>query len=198
MLGHDIDADGKESDGECHKPAGSGVQVADMGTRNESATAHRPASDRSVPDAWFTEIYPQLHRIACIAAPADVDPDDLVQDALVRYLQQIDSVLIHSPKSYLSATIVNLASNERRTWTRRTVAYRRIGTAGPTEDAYPSDLDDLEHVTPQERVVLYLHHVDGLPFTDIAATVGSTPDAVRQAASRARRHLSRTLKEGNQ
>ncbi|MGM7697914.1 RNA polymerase sigma factor SigJ [Microbacterium sp. A84] len=47
----------------------------------------------------------------------------------------------------------------------------------------------LESLTPAERVAFVLHDVFGMPFAEIAATVGRTPDSARQLASQARRRV---------
>ncbi|WP_424187537.1 RNA polymerase sigma factor SigJ [Actinokineospora sp. G85] len=48
----------------------------------------------------------------------------------------------------------------------------------------------LETLTPAERTVFVLHEVFGTPLTEVARVVGRTPAAVRQLASRARRHVA--------
>jgi RNA polymerase sigma factor (sigma-70 family) len=47
----------------------------------------------------------------------------------------------------------------------------------------------LEKLTPAERLAFVLHDMFAVPFDDIAAMVGRTPDAARQLASRARRRV---------
>lgn len=47
----------------------------------------------------------------------------------------------------------------------------------------------LESLTPAERVAFVLHDVFGVPFAEIAETVGRTPAAVRQLASQGRRRV---------
>lgn len=47
----------------------------------------------------------------------------------------------------------------------------------------------LESLTPAERVSFVLHDVFGVPFDEVAQTVGRSPTAVRQLASTARRHI---------
>lgn len=47
----------------------------------------------------------------------------------------------------------------------------------------------LERLSPAERSAFVLHDVFGLPFGDVAEVVGRSPAAVRQLASRARRHV---------
>lgn len=48
----------------------------------------------------------------------------------------------------------------------------------------------LEQLSPAERTAWVLHDLFGMPFGEVATTVGRTPDAVRQLASRARRHVA--------
>lgn len=142
---------------------------------------------------WFDALYPHLHRVACVAAPADVDPDDLVQDALVNLLSLPDPDAIHDGRAYLTTAIVNAASNHRRSWTRRRAAVARLHTVDSESDELPSDLTYLLALPPRERAVLYLHHVEGHPFQEVARMVGCSPAAARKAAERGRARLAKTL-----
>ena len=47
----------------------------------------------------------------------------------------------------------------------------------------------LEALSPPERTAFVLHDLFGMPFGEVATVVGRSPDAVRQLASRARRHV---------
>ena len=47
----------------------------------------------------------------------------------------------------------------------------------------------LETLTPAQRVAFVLHDVFGMSFGEIADTVGRSPEACRQLASQARRHI---------
>lgn len=150
------------------------------------------------PQDWFDALYPHLHRVACVAAPADVDPRDLVQDALVKYLQLDDPSIVTDPRAFLTTTIVNLASNQRRSWSRRRAAIARLGRPEPGSNQFPSDLTDLLALPPRERAVLYLHHVEGFPYGEVAKLVGCSSAAARKAAERGRSRLADTLtEEGN-
>ncbi len=164
-----------------------------MNVDSSSASLRAATSDDG--DAWFGALYPQLHRVACVAAPGDVDPHDLVQTALVRYLELRDRSSVQSPRAFLTKTIVNLASNERRSWSRRRAAVARLGRREDVQNEYPSDLGDLERLPPRERAVLYLHYVDGLPFDDVGNLVGCTGAAARKAAERGRRRLAQVVEE---
>ena len=56
----------------------------------------------------------------------------------------------------------------------------------------PALLVVLEMLSPAERVAFVLHDVFAVPFEEIAAIVGRTPEAARQLASRARRRVQGT------
>ena len=47
----------------------------------------------------------------------------------------------------------------------------------------------LESLSPAERTAFVMHDVFGVPFDELAETVGRSPAAVRQLASRARHHV---------
>jgi RNA polymerase sigma-70 factor (ECF subfamily) len=138
----------------------------------------------------FAALYPRLRRLAAVAAPIEVDPDDLVQDALVRVLRRGSLAALDDPGAYLSKVIVNLASNSRRGLGRRRRAWARHGAGSPDESpSYPSDLAELERLSADERALLFLVDVEGWSFADAAAALGCTESAARQRASRARRQL---------
>jgi len=52
----------------------------------------------------------------------------------------------------------------------------------------------LETLGPAERLAFVLHDMFGVPFDEIAPTVGRSPSAARQLASRARRRVQRAAK----
>ena len=47
----------------------------------------------------------------------------------------------------------------------------------------------LDTLTPAERLAFVLHDMFAMPFTEVAAVLGRTPEATRQLASRARRRV---------
>lgn len=168
-----------------------GVPMGEM----HATPAERLRPDDRDGDGWFDALYPHLHRVACVAAPADVDPDDLVQDALVNYLQLDDPASVRDGRAYLTTAMVHLAANHRRSWTRRRAAVARLHVADGARDELPSDLADLLTLPPRERAALYLHHVEGHPYDEVARLLGCTAAAARKAAERGRTRLADTLTE---
>ena len=137
-------------------------------------------------------LYPGLHRFACVVAPLEVEPDDLVQEAFARALRVGP---VDDPGAYLRRAIVHLAANHRRGLGRLRKALPRMATVGAGPQIYPSDLDDLQSLAPEDRAVLYLVHVEQQPYAEAAAALGCTEEAARTRASRARRRLRAELAE---
>ena len=149
------------------------------------------ADDRLLID----ELYPALRRFAATVGSYDIEPDDLVQEAMLRTLRTRNLSELDNPKAYLCRAIVNIASNQRRSFGRLRRALSRAGEPGVTVDSYPSDLDDLETLDPRSRAVLYLAEVEGYPFDQVAGLVGIGSANARKIAERSRRQLRQLVEE---
>jgi RNA polymerase sigma factor (sigma-70 family) len=143
----------------------------------------------------FAALYPGLRRFAGATGSADLDPDDLVQEAVARTLQIRALVDLDDPGAYLRRAIVRIASNHRRTMGRRRAAITRLSAA--SDDAmhqtYPSDVTDLMRLSPRDRAALFLRDVEGAPYADVAKALGSSQAAARMTVTRARRRLRAAL-----
>jgi len=142
----------------------------------------------------FRLLYPGLRKFAAVVAPIEEDPDDLVQEALVKALELGGLSRVDNPGAYLRRTMTNLASNRRRQLGRGRAARRRLGARVRHDPVYPHDLALLDELAPLDRAVLYLLDVESWPAGEVAAMVGLSDNAVRLRASRARRHLRNTLR----
>jgi DNA-directed RNA polymerase specialized sigma24 family protein len=146
----------------------------------------------------LAEIYGQLRRFAAVVAPLDLDPDDLVQEALVRALRLRALKDYDDLGAYLRRAMLNLAANARRRTSRHERALVRLrgGTDSPLA-SYPSDLLILYALSPDVRAVLYLAAVEGLSYAQIARLVGCSEAAARARACRGRRALRYVLEQAN-
>ncbi len=151
------------------------------------ATAGRTAQEAEAD--LFARIYPALRRFAAVAGSTDVDPDDLVQEAVARALRLRPLTELDEPLAYLRRTVLNLARNRRRGLARRRRALERLRPDEPPLAEYGSDLADLERLSPMARAVLFLVEVEGWTFAATARQVGVSEEAARATASRARRRL---------
>ena len=141
-------------------------------------------------------LYPSLRRFAAVVGPVDVEPDDLVQEALLRTLRRQPLGELSYPTAYLRRCMVNLAKDHRRSLGRYQGALVRLAAeVGAVSDEYPSDLDELLRLPPRTRAVLYMKEVEGRSFLEIAQVIGCSEMAARSAASRGRRHLRGILSE---
>jgi RNA polymerase sigma-70 factor (ECF subfamily) len=144
------------------------------------------------------------------------DAEDVVQETYARWyaLSEEGQRAIEVPMAWLTRVASRIcldqlgsarARRERYTgeWlpepVRHGAGWTSTGGAGADDPADRITLDEsvsmgmlvlLDSMTPAERVAFVLHDVFGLPFTEIAETVGRTPAACRQLASSARRRLA--------
>ena len=96
--------------------------------------------------------YEELRRFATVTAFRGIDPDDLLQEALVRVLSQGSLSEREQPLAYLHRTIVDLAiDHARRRELRRTAIGKWTGTDA-TVDTYPSGLDGV--ITDRPDLIL--------------------------------------------
>ena len=157
----------------------------------------KPATAGDLSDAELRRIYPGLRRFAAVVAPEEVDPDDLMQEALERLLAHGTRDVVHI-EAYLRQIIVHAASNHRRQLGRLRRALSRLShltAATDTEAEYPSNLAFLEHIAPTARAVLFLQEVEGLQIRVIAHQLRMSEAAVKQTASRARRALREHIEQ---
>jgi RNA polymerase sigma-70 factor (ECF subfamily) len=149
---------------------------------------------RSEPEV-FEALYPALRRFAAVVGDSDVEPDDLVQEALAATLARCQLNDLDNPLAYLKRSIVNASANHRR---HQSVARRyspKLIRQRATFDSYPSDVGIVDALNPIDRAIIYSVDVKGAPHAEVAAELGLTPGAVRQRASRARRMLKKMLQK---
>jgi RNA polymerase sigma factor (sigma-70 family) len=85
-------------------------------------------------------------------------------------------------------------ASERSEW-KGSVTSDRSGAMDPEQEALLAEsvglalLIVLDRLEPAERLAFVLHDMFAVPFEEIAAIVGRSPDAARQLASRARRRV---------
>jgi len=141
----------------------------------------------------FEELYPSLRRFAAVVADLDMDPDDLVHDALAATLRRQNLSELRHPAAYLKQAIYHAAVTHRRRGARiRGFVNRQTAEAVET-DHYPSDLAILDTLGPLDRAVIFMADVEGQPHEVIAQELGLTAGAVRKRASRARKRLRLAL-----
>lgn len=152
---------------------------------------------RSSIEEWerelITSLYPALRRIAAVAGSVDIEPDDLVQEALMRTLRRGPISDLDNPLAFLRKTIVNLASNQRRSLGRRRKALDRLSTEEGWVPSYPADIEAILDLPPRQRAILYLVEVEDVPYAEAAEQLGMTTVAAKTMANRARKRARAAL-----
>lgn len=153
------------------------------------------------------ELRPTAFAIAYRMLGAVSDAEEVVQEALLRLHQALEAgQQIKSPRAFLATVTTRLAINELRSARARREHYvgdwlpEPIITDGLDDPAQHAEMADslsmamlvlLETLSPEQRAVLLLHDVFDYGYPEIAAIVGKSEPAVRQLATRARKHAER-------
>lgn len=147
----------------------------------------------------FEALRPRLLRIAYGQLGSLAEAEDVLQDAWLR-LERTDSDQIRDLEGWLITTVSRLALDTLKSARVRREAYvgpwlpePLVSEPSPEEAAVRADdvslalLVVLESLSAAERTAFVLHDVFGYSFDEVAATLGTTPAAARQQASRARK-----------
>ena len=149
-----------------------------------------PLDDPIDDAALFTRLYPSLRAFAAVTGSADVEPDDLVQEAVARTLRNHHLVDLDDAGAYLRRAIVNLAANRRRSLARFRLAFARLDRVDEAQSPeYASDMADLLRLEPEARALLYMIEVEGHSYAEAGTVLGISEEAARARAIRARRRL---------
>jgi DNA-directed RNA polymerase specialized sigma24 family protein len=140
-------------------------------------------------DRLFRSIYPRLRRYAAVWAPTDVEPDDLVQEAVAAALRKGPLSDLDEPLAYLRRSIANGAKNAYRD--RKLRCRTAPHPESSTTDVYPSDLAWVASMPPMERASLYLVDVESMDYESAAQLLGISPRQLRTHLDKARKRSAR-------
>jgi len=145
---------------------------------------------------------PRLIAIARKLVRSSAEAEDVVQEAWMR-LQRIEADRLDDLDAWLTTTVSRLgldvvrsARHRRdRSWSVADWPEPESTTGIPESEAIRNELVGaallavLDALTPGQRLALILHDVFGLTFAEVAEMTGTSADAARQVASRARRRV---------
>jgi RNA polymerase sigma factor (sigma-70 family) len=147
----------------------------------------------------FEQARPHLRAVAYRMLGSASEADDAVQESWFR-LTRSDADAIENLRGWLMTVVGRVCLDMLRA--RR---EEPVGSApepvvveiegDPEHEALMAEsvglalLVVLETLTPAERLAFVLHDMFAVPFGEIAAILGRTPDSARQLASRARRRV---------
>jgi RNA polymerase sigma factor (sigma-70 family) len=152
----------------------------------------------------FQEHRPRLRAVAYRMLGSMSEADDAVQEAWIR-LSRSNAGEIDNLEAWLVTTVGRVALNLLRSRKQRREEplhahlpdpiVDRADGINPEHEALLADsvglalLVVLETLTPAERLAYVLHDMFSVPFDEIGAILGRSPDAARQLASRGRRRI---------
>ena len=161
-------------------------------------------SDNTLLGQEFERHRPHLRAVAYRMLGSTTQADDAVQEAWLR-LSRTDSDAIENMGGWLTTVVGRISLDMFRARKARAEestdehVLEPIVSADPEQDpAREVELADsvglamlvvLDTLTPAERIAFVLHDMFGMPFSEIGAIAGRSPDAARQLASRARRRV---------
>jgi RNA polymerase sigma-70 factor (ECF subfamily) len=155
--------------------------------------------------AAFQLARPRLVRVGYAILGSRTEAEDVVAECWLRLAAQDAAEPVRDVEAWAVVAVSRMAVDVLRSARVRREQYvgpwlpEPVVTAAAQGD--PADrvtLDDevsyallvvLETLTPAERTAFVLHDLFGMPFGEIAGVTGRTAAAVRQLASRARRHV---------
>lgn len=148
-------------------------------------------------EAMIQPLYAVAVRLAYTMLQSVPEAEDAVQDAAIRAWRNLDRLRDgEDPRPWFLTIVAN------RCRTRRRAARRRLRELSWTEredvsTRWPEERDDLHRairaLDRRSRLVLVLRYYCDLPYEDVAAIAGLSPDAARARVSRAVRHLRADL-----
>jgi RNA polymerase sigma factor (sigma-70 family) len=153
----------------------------------------------------FEEHRTRLRAVAYRMLGSLSEADDAVQDAWLR-LSRADTSHVENLGAWLTTVVARVALNMLRARNTRheqpldvvhvpDPVIDPIEGTDPEHEALLADsvglamLIVLETLTPAERLSFVLHDMFAIPFEEIATIIDRSPEATRQLASRARRHV---------
>ena len=133
-----------------------------------------------------------VYRLAHARTGSVQDAEDIAQDVMLRLSRHERSIRSEAHlKAWLIRATVNRANSLfRSAWRRKTLS---LEAAARTERPEPPQHDALSALSPKQRVVVHLYYYEEMRVDEIAAALGSRPDAVKMRLSRARAELRRRL-----
>lgn len=139
---------------------------------------------------------PRLLRLAYRMLGTLSEAEDVVQDAWPRWAAV--EVGIEVPAAYLTRIVTRLCLDRLKSARARREEYVGAWLPEPLlqqcSDAIADDVTltlmmAMERLSPLERAAFLLHDIFEIPLNEVAAILEREPAAVRQLASRARRHV---------
>lgn len=137
-----------------------------------------------------------LYKICIVMLCNEQDAQDAIQDTFCRYLEKRPDF---TSEEHEKAWLIRVATNICRDMLRFRVRHPKISIEDLANClAAPAGrevLTELMELPPKQKMVIYLHYVDGYSVREIANILGITESAVKKRMQRGREYLKLSWKE---
>lgn len=137
-----------------------------------------------------------LYKICIVMLCNEQDAQDAIQDTFCRYLEK--KPVFKNPE-HEKAWLIRVATNICRDMLRLKTRHPKISIDDLSErlaaPAQKEVLTELLELPPKQKVVIYLHYVDGYSVKEIADILKISESAVKKRLQRGREYLQLSWKE---
>lgn len=137
-----------------------------------------------------------LYKICIVIVCNEQDAQDAIQDTFCRYLEKKPDF---RNEEHEKAWLIRVATNICRDMIRFRIRHPKIsidelgsGLMAPKQE---KTLKELLELPVKQKMVIYLHYVEGYQIKEIADILGITEGAVKMRLQRGRELLKLSLKE---
>jgi RNA polymerase sigma-70 factor (ECF subfamily) len=152
--------------------------------------------------AVYVRYSQDVYRFALYLSGCPALADDIVQETFVRAWSTPAEIRVGTVKAYLFMIARNLYRTEFRRATHQVPLNECLQDPQPDPTAQASlrsdlraVLDALQSLPEIDRAALLMHAQDGMPYTQIAATLGSSVAAVKVKVHRSRIKLKQICQD---
>ena len=146
-------------------------------------------------EQFYAASWRRLYRSLVLITTSPADAEDVLQEAFGKAARSWEDVSrMSSPEAWVRRVAVNAAMDLHRRAKRQHAAYTRLEPAPEQRDDLSLDvMQALSRLPLDERQVVVLHHLLGMPVADIAVEVGRPSGTVKAQLVRGRRRLATEL-----
>lgn len=159
----------------------------------------------------MTLLYPQVHRIVRNHLPRGMDIEDLEQEVFIQIFQSFHSYDFSRPvENWISRVTMNVCLKALRSKRRRpewslaelgfmetaaldTLLANRMDVQPKPDDTTALLFSLLEYLTPEDRTVIVLLHLEEHSIREISDITGWNTAVIKVRAFRARRRLRKLI-----
>ena len=150
-------------------------------------------------EQWVWELRPRLVDTAAALLKSTDEAEDVVQETALKLWAMRQQLGDYRSPDALALTIVRRLCLNRLRGSRPSVQQETVSHYTPEAELISHEeaarlLRLMERLPDAQQAVLRMKHLEGMEVAEIARTIGSTAEAVRQNLSRARRQIMKQFK----